>query len=92
VIIFPMAVHAEGLWSDIKKGASDAADSVSDAAESVTEKESPAETRSKIDSMASATLQRTYMKMATGGVNVGLGGEFFQLVIPFRTRKLSIPL
>jgi lipid-binding SYLF domain-containing protein len=27
--------------------------------------------------------KRTYMKMATGGVNVGLGGEFFQLVLLF---------
>ena len=134
VIIFPIAVHAEGLWKDIKKGASDAADSVSDAAESATEKETPAETRSKIDSMANATLQRllreqsgakglydksygyavfdtrkfsfmitsgfgagvavekassqrTYMKMATGGVNVGLGGEFFQLVILFENKN-----
>ena len=134
VIVIPMAVHAEGLWGDIKKGASDAADSVSDAAESVTEKESPAETRSKIDSMASATLQRlfreqgsakslydksygyavfdtrkfsflitsgfgagvavekgsgqrAYMKMATGGMNVGMGGEFFQLVILFENKN-----
>jgi len=134
VIIFPLAVHAEGLWGDIKKGASDAADSVSDAAESVTEKESPAETRSKIDSMASATLQRlfreqgstrtlydksygyavfdtrkfsflitsgfgagvavekasgqrSYMKMATGGANLGMGGEFFQLVILFENKS-----
>jgi len=133
VIVLPMSVHAEGVWGGIKKGVSDAADSVSDAAESVTEKESPAETRSKIDSMANATLQRllreqggaktlydksygyavfdtrkfsfmitsgfgagvavekgsgqrTYMKMATGGVNVGLGGEFFQLVILFENK------
>lgn len=27
--------------------------------------------------------KRTYMKMATGGANIGLGGEFFQLVIMF---------
>lgn len=27
--------------------------------------------------------ERTYMKMATGGANVGLGGEFFRLVILF---------
>lgn len=27
--------------------------------------------------------KRTYMKMATGGANIGLGGEFFQLVILF---------
>lgn len=26
---------------------------------------------------------RTYMKMATGGANIGLGGEFFQLAILF---------
>ncbi len=27
--------------------------------------------------------KRTYMKMATGGANIGMGGEFFQLVILF---------
>lgn len=27
--------------------------------------------------------ERTYMKMATGGANIGMGGEFFQLVILF---------
>ena len=133
VIVFPMTVHAEGLWGGIKKGASNVGDSISDAAESVTEKESPAETRSKIDSMANTTLQRlfreqgsartlydksygyavfdtrkfsflitsgfgagvaveqasgqrTYMKMATGGMNVGMGGEFFQLVILFENK------
>ena len=134
VIIFPFAVHAEGVWSDIKKGVSGAADSVSDSVESATEKETPAETRSKIDNMANSTLQRllkgndgakglydksygyavfdtrkfsfmitsgfgagvavekasgqrTYMKMATGGVNVGMGGEFFQLVFLFENKK-----
>ena len=25
--------------------------------------------------------KRTYMKMATGGANIGIGGEFFKLVI-----------
>ncbi len=30
--------------------------------------------------------KRTYMKMATGGVNVGLGGQFFQLVFLFETK------
>lgn len=30
-----------------------------------------------------ASGRRTYMKMATGGVNVGMGGEFFQLVLLF---------
>jgi lipid-binding SYLF domain-containing protein len=27
--------------------------------------------------------KRTYMKMATGGANIGMGGEFYQLVILF---------
>ncbi|MCU7959237.1 MAG: hypothetical protein KZQ58_04395 [gamma proteobacterium symbiont of Bathyaustriella thionipta] len=31
--------------------------------------------------------KRTYMKMATGGVNIGMGGEFFQLVILFEDKK-----
>ena len=31
--------------------------------------------------------QRTYMKMATGGMNVGMGGEFFQLVILFENKN-----
>lgn len=134
VIFISFNVNAEGVWSDIKKGVSGAADSVSDSIESATEKESPAETRSKIDNMANSTLQRllrehdgakglydksygyavfdtrkfsfmitsgfgagvavekasgqrTYMKMATGGVNVGMGGEFFQLVILFENQK-----
>jgi lipid-binding SYLF domain-containing protein len=30
---------------------------------------------------------RTYMKMATGGANIGIGGEFFQLVILFEDEK-----
>ena len=30
--------------------------------------------------------KRTYMKLATGGVNVGLGGQFFQLVFLFEDR------
>lgn len=30
---------------------------------------------------------RTYMKMATGGANIGLGGEFFQLVILFEDQQ-----
>ena len=34
-----------------------------------------------------ASGQRNYMKMATGGVNVGMGGEFFQLVILFENKK-----
>jgi len=33
-----------------------------------------------------ASGQRTYMKMATGGANIGLGGEFFQLVILFENQ------
>ena len=31
--------------------------------------------------------KRTYMKMATGGANIGLGGEFFQLVIMFEDKS-----
>lgn len=31
--------------------------------------------------------KRTYMKMATGGANLGLGGEFFQLVIMFEDQS-----
>jgi lipid-binding SYLF domain-containing protein len=34
-----------------------------------------------------ASGKRTYMKMATGGANIGLGGEFFQLVILFEDEK-----
>lgn len=30
---------------------------------------------------------RTYMKMATGGANIGMGGEFFQLVILFEDQS-----
>ncbi len=66
VIIFSFDVYAEGVWSDIKKGVSDTADSVSDAAKSATEKETPAETRSKIDSMANDTLQRLLAHSAHG--------------------------
>ncbi len=33
-----------------------------------------------------ASAKRTYMKMATGGVNVGLGGQFFQLVFLFENK------
>ena len=129
----PSVAHAQGLWNDIKQGVSGAADSVSDAAASITEKETPAESRKKIDDMADATLgrlldersgarelydksygyavfdtrkfsflitsgygagvavvkasgKRTYMKMLTGGVNVGMGGEFFQLVVLFEDK------
>jgi len=32
--------------------------------------------------------KRTYMKMASGGVNVGLGGEFYQIVFLFRDKKV----
>lgn len=31
--------------------------------------------------------KRTYMKMLTGGVNVGMGGEFFQLVVLFENKE-----
>jgi lipid-binding SYLF domain-containing protein len=31
--------------------------------------------------------QGTYMKMATGGANIGLGGEFYQLVILFENAQ-----
>ena len=85
VIAFPMAVHAEGLWRDIKKGASGAVDSVSDAAESVTEKESPTETRSKIDSMANATLQRLLREQ--GGAKTLYDKSYGYAV--FDTRKFS---
>ena len=30
---------------------------------------------------------RTYMKMASGGVNIGLGGEFYQIVFIFQNRQ-----
>jgi len=33
-----------------------------------------------------ASARRTYMKMATGGVNVGLGGQFYQLVFLFENK------
>ncbi len=132
-LLTPPLAAAQSLWDKVKDGASSAADTVADTAASVTEKETPAESRKKIDSMASATLdrlfaeqnsakalydqsygyavfdtrkfsflittgfgagvavekdsgQRTYMKMATGGVNVGLGGQFFQLVFLFENQ------
>jgi lipid-binding SYLF domain-containing protein len=128
------AVNADSLLEDVKKGVSGAVDTVVETAESVTKKESPEETRHKIDSMAKSTLsrlfaensgakqlyeqsyghavfdtrkfsfiitsgfgagvavdkangKRAYMKMATGGVNVGLGGEFFQLVMLFENKR-----
>jgi len=31
--------------------------------------------------------KRTYMKMATGGVNVGAGGQYFKLVFLFENRR-----
>ena len=31
--------------------------------------------------------QRTYMRMATGGINLGVGGQLFQLVILFENRE-----
>lgn len=128
------SVHAEGLLDGVKEGVSGAVDVVTDTAKSITEKETPAETRKKIDTMAGATLERlfaqnsgakklydqshgyavfdtrkfsfmittgygagvavekssgmrTYMKMATGGANIGIGGEFFQLVMLFEDEK-----
>ena len=130
LLAMPFAAHSQSTWDSIKKGVGDAAESVGDAAKSVTEKEKPAETRAKIDSMEKETLarlssqnpgakkllsqsygyavfdtrkfsllittgfgagvavergsgKRTYMTMATGGANIGIGGEFFQLVIMF---------
>lgn len=35
----------------------------------------------------SATGQRTYMKMGTGGIGVGLGGQSYQIVFFFETQK-----
>lgn len=132
-LLYTAGSLAAGLWDDVKQGASGAVDAVSDAAESVIKEESPAETRSKIDTMAESTMarlfaeksgskglydssygyavfdtrkfsfmittgygagvavekaggKRIYMKMATGGVNVGMGGEFFQLVLLFEDK------
>jgi len=129
----PHLVNAEGVWGKVKEGASSAASTVSDTAKSLTTKETPEESRKKIDSMAANTLKRlfaerkgakglhdkshgyavfdtrkfsilittgfgggvavergsakrSYMKMATGGVNVGLGGQFYQLVFLFETK------
>ena len=129
-LIMPLNAAAESTWDNIKKGVGDAVDSVGDAAKSMTKKETPAESRAKIDKMENATMsrllsqnagakklhgqsygyavfdtrkfsflitsgfgagvaidkssgKRTYMKMATGGANIGIGGEFFQLVILF---------
>jgi len=128
------ATHAEGVWDSIKQGASSAATAVTNTAQSLVEKESPEQTRNKIDTMAAATLERlfterpgakalfdrshgyavfdtrkfsilittgfgagvaveqpetarTYMKMATGGVNVGLGGKFYQVVFLFEDKS-----
>ena len=130
MLALPLTVGAGETWDSIKKGVGSAVDSVGDTAKSITEKETPAETRAKIDGMEKATMsrlqsdnpgakallarsygyavfdtrkfsflittgfgagvavergsgKRTYMKMATGGANIGLGGEFFQLVILF---------
>jgi lipid-binding SYLF domain-containing protein len=130
LLAMPLAAAAESTWENVKKGVGGAVDSVTDAAKSLTETETTEQTRSKIDQMEEATLerlfaqnagvgklyqhshgyavfdnrkfslmittgfgagvavnrssgQRTYMKMATGGANVGLGGEFYQLVILF---------
>lgn len=129
VLAAPAAV-AQSMWDSIKKGVGDTVDTVGDAAKSATAKESPAETRAKIDRMEKETMgrllamqpgakallsqshgyavfdtrkfsflittgfgagvaverssgKRTYMKMATGGANIGMGGEFFQLVVMF---------
>ncbi len=129
----PQLVNAEGVWSKVKEGASSAASTVSDTAKSLTTKETPEESRKKIDSMSADTLKqlfaerkgakelhdkshgyavfdtrkfsilittgfgsgvavergsakRSYMKMATGGVNVGLGGQFYQLVFLFENK------
>jgi len=35
----------------------------------------------------SATAQRTYMKMGTGGIGVGLGGQSYQIVFFFENQK-----
>ena len=126
----PYPSSAESLWGKVKEGASSAAETVTDTAKSLTTKETPEQSRQKIDAMAAQTLKRlfaenkrakalydrshgyavfdtrkfsilittgfgagvavekasskrTYMKMATGGVNVGLGGKLFQLVFLF---------
>jgi lipid-binding SYLF domain-containing protein len=125
----PVAL-AGNLLDKAREGLAGAGEVVSETVKSVTAKESPEETRSKIDATEAATLARllqsnagaaalydqsfgyavfdtrklsimittgfgagvavetesgarTYMRMATGGVNVGMGGELFQLVILF---------
>ena len=117
----------------VKDGASAVGDAASDTYEDATTKETAAQTRTKLDATARATLDRlfkekagtrslydqafgyaifdtrkmsllittgfgggvavekgsgarTYMKMATGGVNVGVGGQLFQLVFLFEDR------
>jgi len=35
----------------------------------------------------SATGQRTYMKMGTGGIGLGLGGQSYQIVFFFETQQ-----
>lgn len=134
LVVFSVNGQAEGLWNKVKEGASSAADSVGNAAKSLTEKETPEQTRQKIDSMEKQTLKRlfsevsgakalfeksygyavfdtrkfsflittgfgagvavdnasskrTYMKMGTGGVNVGMGGEFYQVVFLFQDKS-----
>ena len=119
--------------SAVSDGASAVGDAASDTYEDVTTKETAAQTRTKLDATARATLDRlfkkkpgarslydeafgyavfdtrkisilittgfgggvavekgsgtrTYMKMATGGVNLGAGGQLFQLVFLFEDR------
>ncbi len=127
-----LACQAEGVWSSIKKGATDAGNAVVDGAKSITRETPPEEVRAEIDNMEKSSLQklfkasafareqissgygyaafdtrkfsflitteygagvavenagkRTYMKMASGGVNIGLGGEFYNIVFIFQNK------
>jgi hypothetical protein len=58
LLAVPLAAAAESTWENVKKGVGGAVDSVTDAAKSLAETETPEQTRSKIDQMEAATLQR----------------------------------
>ena len=62
VVMFPAAGHAQSLFEKVKKGASEAVDSVGTAVQStadmVTDDESPEATRPRLDSMAESALSR----------------------------------
>jgi lipid-binding SYLF domain-containing protein len=84
-LIVPHLVAAESLWGKVKEGASNAADAVSETAVSVTKQETPAESRKRIDTMASKTLDRLFTEQKAAN---GLYEQSYGYAV-FDTRQLT---